>query len=289
MDVEKVGGCRIIRSTAAMQEWSKERTRQSAVVGLVPTMGALHEGHLNLVRRCLAKCDQTVVSIFLNPTQFAPDEDLGRYPKPFQRDCELLSECGELLVFAPDTQEMYPPGCTTEIQPPRIAEKFEGASRPFHFQGVTTVVAKLFLATLPNWAFFGQKDYQQTLVVQQMVADLRFPVKIEICPIVRDKDGLALSSRNVYLSRQERQMALSIPRALEEVRSLVKAGEKSIDRLEATMEMTLRDSGIREIDYAQIVDAHTLESFQHLEFPAVGLIAARVGQTRLIDNLLITN
>lgn len=261
--------------------------RSSRRVGVVPTMGALHEGHLSLVAASRAACDVTVATIFVNPTQFGPNEDFSRYPRTLDADLAKLSAAGADFAFVPDVNEMYPAGATTMIEPADVAKPLEGEFRPGHFRGVATIVLKLFQAVPAEVAFFGQKDYQQSLVVRHMVADLLLPIEIVTCPIVREADGLAMSSRNVYLCADDRRKALSISQALKAAESLVAAGERNIAKLAARMTRTLRDGGIDNIDYAAIVDAQTLMPIDQLESQAVALIAARVGTTRLIDNVVL--
>ncbi len=258
--------------------------KRSAVV---PTMGALHEGHLSLVAAANADCQFTAVTIFVNPTQFAPHEDLTKYPRQLEADLELLARHAVDFVFVPTPESMYPEGFSTYVQPPAVGSLWEGASRPEHFRGVTTVVLKLFNILPTDTAIFGQKDFQQAAVIEHMVRDLNVPVEIQVAPIVRDADGLALSSRNVYLSAEERRRALGLSRALRKVKELVDAGERDAAALNQAMSQTLADYGIDRIDYAVVVDRHTLEPLTTLERSAVALIAAHAGSTRLIDNQLL--
>ena len=260
---------------------------QPGTIGLVPTMGALHEGHLSLVRTAKEKCDFTVVTIFVNPAQFGPHEDLDRYPRDLAADLQQLAALDVDLVFAPDQAEMYPEGFTTYVEPPAVANSLEGACRPGHFRGVTTVVLKLFNIMQVDTAFFGQKDYQQSLVIRHMVRDLNLPIAIEVCPIVREPDGLALSSRNAYLSETERQRALSLSRSLEQAKALIDAGEQEAAAIRRQMHCVLKEAGITRVNYAEVADPESLEPVQTIEGRVVALVAAHVGQTRLIDNLLI--
>lgn len=257
-------------------------------VGVVPTMGALHAGHLSLVRASLAEADETIVSIFVNPTQFAVDEDLDKYPQPFERDLALLSEAGAKYVFAPSASEIYPADCSTTISPPAISKKLEGEFRPTHFGGVATIVLKLFHLTRADLAYFGQKDFQQVLVIERMVEDLNLPLAIRVCPIVREPDGLAMSSRNAYLSPEERKRALTLSRTLDQVEQLIRSGVNDGFEIITEMRQGLIDGGVERIDYAIIANPRTLETLDPIELPAVALIAASVGDTRLIDNRLIT-
>jgi len=257
-------------------------------LGLVPTMGALHEGHLSLVRTAKQQCEAVVVSIFVNPLQFGPSEDLAKYPRTFQRDCELLTKEDVDFVFAPSVEEMYPEKAITYVTVEGLSEKLCGRSRPGHFRGVTTVVAKLFHIVEPDLAFFGQKDAAQAAIIRRMVRDLNFPVEIIVCPVVRDIDGLAMSSRNAYLSSQERKSALVLYRALKEVQRKFDQGERKSARLiEAGMNVLSQEPGVR-LDYLEIVDPDTLDSVREIENPALVAIAAFLGKTRLIDNVLLT-
>lgn len=256
-------------------------------LGLVPTMGALHEGHLSLVRAAKAQSDVVAVSLFVNPTQFGPNEDLSKYPRTFERDRELLEKEGVDFLFAPSAAEMYPKGATTFVTVEGLSEKLDGKSRPGHFRGVTTVVAKLFHIVEPDLAFFGQKDAAQVAVIRRMVRDLDFPVKIVVCPIVRAPDGLALSSRNVYLGAAERKSALALSRSLQKVRQEFDRGQREASRLiQAGKEIFADEASVR-LDYFEIVDPETLEPVAQIAHPALVAVAAFVGTTRLIDNLLI--
>lgn len=258
-----------------------------ASVGLVPTMGALHAGHLALADRSSTECDKSIATIFVNPTQFAPHEDLSRYPRTLDDDLQGLREKQTDLVFLPQPEELYPVGFSTYVEPPSVALTLEGAFRPTHFRGVTTIVLKLFNILPATVAYFGQKDFQQLTVIRRMVGDLNIPIRIEGCETVREPDGLALSSRNRYLSTEQRQTALSLSRALSVVSKQAVAGTLSVEQLEQSMHHILREAGIERIDYACIVDRTTLESLPQLDRPAVALIAAHVGDTRLIDNVLL--
>ncbi len=250
-------------------------------------MGALHEGHLSLVQASLKAADETIVTIFVNPTQFAPHEDFGDYPKTMESDLNRLAEVGEVLVFAPPANDIYPPGFSTAVKPPIVANVLEGEFRPAHFAGVATVVLKLINLTRADWAFFGQKDYQQQLVVKRMVEDLNVPTEIRVCPIVRESDGLALSSRNVYLSKPERATAAVLNETLRHVEKEIRDGAQDAFELTAEMNQRLIDGGVSSVDYATIADPRTLDPFDEVRLPAVVLIAAYVGRTRLIDNLLV--
>lgn len=262
---------------------SRQRGRR---VGLVPTMGALHQGHLSLVRAARAKCDFVVVSIFVNPTQFGPQEDLSKYPRTLERDCALLEREGVELVFVPEVEEMYPAGAVTWVTVEGLSERLCGRSRPGHFRGVTTVVAKLFHIVQPDAAFFGQKDAAQAAIIRRMVRDLAVPVEIVVCPIVREADGLALSSRNVYLTAEQRTQALGLSRALGEVEAAFRGGERDAAKLAALgRAVVAAEPGVR-LDYFEIVDADDLEPVGEAAGALVA-VAAWVGTTRLIDNVVL--
>ncbi len=256
-------------------------------LGLVPTMGALHEGHLSLVRVAKARCDTVAVSLFVNPTQFGPNEDLAKYPRPYERDRELLEKEGVAILFAPSAEEMYPKGEATRVVVEGLSERLDGRSRPGHFRGVTTVVSKLFHIIEPDVAFFGQKDAAQSAVIRRMVSDLNFPVEIVICPIVREPDGLAMSSRNAYLNPDERQRALALHRSLNRVEDEFRAGERSAARLIAAATKVFAPEPQIRLDYFEIVDPDTLDPVEQIERPALVAVAAYVGSTRLIDNRIL--
>ena len=256
-------------------------------LGLVPTMGALHEGHLSLVRAARAACDVVAASIFVNPTQFGPAEDLAKYPRSFERDCELLEREGVELLFAPSVEEMYPAGAVSWVTVEGLSDKLDGRSRPGHFRGVTTVVAKVFHIVEPDAAFFGQKDAAQVAVIRCMVRDLNLAVEIVVCPIVREADGLAMSSRNGYLNAEQRKQALVLHRSLLRVQELVAAGERDAGRLVAAgREEFSRENSVR-LDYFEIVNPDTLDPVEDVSGGALVAVAAYVGNTRLIDNLVI--
>jgi pantoate--beta-alanine ligase len=266
-------------------------------LGFVPTMGALHEGHLSLIRPARVRtarvraaedaCDVVAVSIFVNPTQFGANEDLAKYPRDFERDRDLLEKEGVELLFAPSVEEMYPAGGVTWVTVEELSGKLDGRSRPGHFRGVTTVVAKLFHIVEPDAAFFGQKDAAQVAIVRRMVRDLKFPVEIVACPIVREADGLAMSSRNAYLNPAQRRQALVLHRALIRVKELWEAGERDAEKLGAAgREEVTGEKSVR-LDYFEIVDAETLDPVENLADGALVAAAAFVGPTRLIDNILL--
>lgn len=260
-----------------------------ATIGFVPTMGALHQGHLSLVEASLAECDHTVVSIFVNPTQFAPHEDLEKYPRTLEEDLKLLNDLGCWLVFAPTTDEMYADDAETMIDVGSVAKPFEGASRPTHFQGVATVVLKLFQIVPADRAYFGRKDYQQSLVVKQMVRDLCVPTEICVQPTVRDQDGLALSSRNAYLNPAEREQACALWKSLQLADELCSGGETSAAEIVRQMKNLLATHEGVDLEYLAIVEEGTLHEVEQIEGSAVVILAAKVGKTRLIDNHIIGN
>jgi pantoate--beta-alanine ligase len=257
--------------------------RAGQTVGVVPTMGALHAGHVSLVDAASRECDLAIVTIFVNPTQFGPGEDFGKYPRRLAEDLELLSGHGAQLVFAPSTDTMYAAGNATHVEVAGPALPLEGAFRPGHFRGVATIVLKLFHLVQPDRAYFGRKDYQQSLVVRRMVRDLDLPIHVEICPTVREANGLALSSRNQYLSAEERERALAISKSLRLAARLVEEGTRDAPTLLARMQDVLRGANL-EIDYVALADPETLEPRAVVDRPTVALVAARVGKTRLIDN-----
>lgn len=256
-------------------------------VGIVPTMGALHAGHLSLVRAARATCDFVVVTVFVNPTQFAPHEDFTRYPRTLEQDIDLLAQEKVDAVFAPDPAEIYPPGFSTYVQPGSVSESWEGQYRPGHFRGVVTVVLKLFQMVPAQMAFFGRKDYQQAQVIRQMVCDLNLPVEIRVEETVRDPDGLALSSRNRYLSPEQRSRALAIPAAWQHAQREFRRGVTDTAILESEMREILQQGQVDRIDYAACVHPETMERVITAVPNTVVLLAAHVGTTRLIDNATI--
>ena len=275
----------IIRTVREMQSACRDLKRRESL-GLVPTMGALHAGHLSLVRRAKEECDAVAASIFVNPTQFAAGEDYEMYPRTFEEDCEKLKAAGVELLFAPNPQEMYPDGSKTFVEVSGIGDRLDGASRPGHFRGVATVVAKLFNIVGPDRAYFGQKDAAQIAVLRAMIRDLNFQVELVACPIVRERDGLAMSSRNRNLSAQDRQKARILNESLQEVCSLLKNGETRAHVLQDSLLRVLSRGGDVRVDYASIVDPHTLLALADTTKGALIAVAAWVGPTRLIDNIL---
>jgi pantoate--beta-alanine ligase len=256
-------------------------------LGLVPTMGALHEGHLSLVRAAKAQCDAVVVSIFVNPTQFGPTEDLAKYPRQFERDCALLEKDNVDTVFAPSVEEMYVKGESTWVTVEGLSDKLDGRSRPGHFRGVTTMVSKLLHVIEPDVAFFGQKDAAQVAVIRRMVRDLNFPVEIAVCSIVREPDGLAMSSRNAYLNPEERQRALVLQRSLREVEKQFHAGERNAARLVSAAKQIIADEPQVRLDFFEIVETDTLDPVERITGKTLAAVAAYVGTTRLIDNVVL--
>ena len=278
---------KICSDIAAVRQACRQARARGRRIGLVPTMGALHEGHLSLVRAAKAQCDHVAVSIFVNPTQFGPTEDLARYPRPFDQDVKLLEKEGVDIVFAPSVEEMYPEGGTTWVNVEGLSDKLDGRSRPGHFRGVATVVAKLFVATEPDVAFFGQKDAAQLAVIRRMARDLNFSVDVVACPIVREADGLAMSSRNSYLSAEDRGRALVLSRSLREVEKKFEAGERSpLKLIEAARNIVAHEPQVR-LDYLEIVDPDTLDPVEGITKKTLVVVAAYVGTTRLIDNIVL--
>jgi pantoate--beta-alanine ligase len=275
---------KLVTTAAELRAAVRAARAAGCAIGLVPTMGALHEGHLSLVQASRSECGFTVATIFVNPTQFAPHEDFDQYPRTLEADLESLASCHADLVFAPRREDMYPAGCSTLVEPPQVARRWEGECRPGHFQGVATVVLKLFNLAQADVAFFGHKDYQQAAVIRRMVQDLNVPTEIRVCPTVREPDGLAMSSRNRYLSASERQQAVAISRALRLAEQMAAGGQRQAVKLVEAIHQVLAEAQIRRIDYVAVVDPETLEPVPELTRPAVVLIAARVGSTRLIDN-----
>jgi pantoate--beta-alanine ligase len=267
-----------------LAELSAARNELPEPVGFVPTMGYLHEGHLSLVRSSKSECASTTASIFVNPTQFGPKEDLSKYPRDLARDLALLEAEGVDLVWAPDESVMYPPGFQTWVTVEEVTRPLEGKQRPGHFRGVTTVVAKLFNGMRPQKAYFGQKDAQQAVVIQQMTRDLSYPIDIVICPIVREPDGLAMSSRNVYLDPQQRQAALVLNRSLSAAEQAYLEGERRASHLREVMMMTFAEEPLAEVQYISCASLETLEELDQVENGALLSVAVYFGKTRLIDN-----
>lgn len=277
----------IIRSVEWMKQTARAAESAQHLVGFVPTMGALHEGHLSLVRTAKKQCSPVMVSIFVNPKQFALGEDLEKYPRNFEKDCALLESLGVDCVFAPEASEIYPAGFRTSVRVEGLSDKFEGRVRPGHFQGVCTVVLKLLEIIRPRFAYFGRKDAQQARIVRQMVGDLNLDSEIVVCPIVRESDGLAMSSRNAYLGPAERRAATVLYRSLDAARQRIKNGARAAGEILGAVNSTIASEPLAKLDYADLVDADSFERIDFLRGSCLLLLAAGVGSTRLIDNMFI--
>ena len=276
-----------MRTVITLTDLHSIRHSLAGTVGLVPTMGYLHEGHLSLIRRAREESDHVVVSIFVNPTQFGPREDLSSYPRDLERDLSLIEPLGTDLVWIPTAEIMYPKGYQTWVQVETVTRPLEGAMRPGHFRGVTTVVAKLFNGVQPHKAYFGQKDAQQVAVIRQMTRDLNFPVEIVVCPIVREPDGLAMSSRNVYLDAEERKAATVLYRSLNGAKNLYENAERDAETLRLFMREVLATELLAQMQYVSCADYDTLEELESVTGKALLSLAVYVGKTRLIDNLVL--
>jgi len=277
----------IARTIAEIKAFVAQARADGKTVGLVPTMGALHVGHASLIDRAASRCDSVVVSLFVNPTQFGPGEDFERYPRPFEKDVEVCKTHGADAIFAPTPAEMYPRTNLTWVTVEKVTEPLCGRSRPGHFRGVATVCTKLFNIVGPDAAFFGQKDAQQVAVIRRMVADLNMPLEIVVCPTVREPDGLAISSRNQYLSPQERGQAPVIHRALRRCEELVESGEQNASVIVEAMRKVLGEAPALQVEYVSLVDAESLEAVDRVKGRVLVAIAARLGSTRLIDNIVV--
>jgi pantoate--beta-alanine ligase len=278
----------IIASPTEMQRWSDDARRRGETLAFVPTMGFLHEGHLTLMREGRARATRLASSLFVNPTQFGPNEDFSRYPRNFERDCELMRTVPVDALFAPEPEAMFPAGSQTWVEATEVTKGLCGDHRPGHFRGVTTVVAKLFNIVKPHLALFGEKDFQQLRAIQRMVVDLNFDLEIVPVATVREADGLAMSSRNAYLSPGERQRALALSRALRAAGECVRAGARTTAQIAGAARAVLERTPGLEIEYVEAVDAETLKSMDRIDRRVVVAIAARVGKTRLIDNVVLT-
>jgi pantoate--beta-alanine ligase len=270
-----------------MKEQARQARAESRIVGLVPTMGALHAGHVALIERARRECSPVIASIFVNPKQFGPNEDFSKYPRALDSDRKMLEQAGVDSLFAPEPLEIYPNGFSTYVHVDGLSERLEGRSRPGHFRGVTTVVMKLLQIVQPNFAYFGRKDAQQARIITQMVRDLNLDSEIVVCPIVREPDGLALSSRNAYLSAEERKAATVLYRALDAARSELAAGVRDALQLQGVVNRTLSAERQARVDYAEVVDAESFEPVVRVSKPSYILLAVFIGKTRLIDNLYI--
>lgn len=277
---------KLIRIAKSIQKEVEKLRSNGKSIAIVPTMGYLHEGHLSLIRIARKKCDIVILTIFVNPTQFGIGEDFNKYPRNLKKDLALASAENVDYVFAPEIKDMYPDGYQTFVLNYGLSRKLEGEFRPEHFKGVTTVVAKLFNLVKPHVAVFGQKDFQQAAIIKRMTADLNFDVKIIIAPIVREKSGLAMSSRNVYLSESEKNEALSLRKSLDLCASMIKEGETDVSKISKSMQRLINKNQSAKIDYVKIVDSRTLEAIKKLSkgIEVVALLAVRIGKTRLIDN-----
>ncbi|HSM70825.1 MAG TPA: pantoate--beta-alanine ligase [Anaerolineales bacterium] len=275
-----------MRKVSTLDELRSARLSLAGTVGLVPTMGFLHEGHLSLIRRAREECDQVVVSIFVNPTQFGPKEDLSKYPRDIERDLKLIEPLTD-LVWMPTPEIMYPPGYQTWVEVEAITSPLEGAMRPGHFKGVTTVVAKLFNGVQPHKAYFGQKDAQQAAVIRQMTRDVNFPIEIVVCPIVRESDGLVMSSRNVYLDPEQRKAATVLYRSLSAAKELYDSGERDAEKIREKMKEVLASEALADVQYVSCADYDTLEELDVIKGKALLSMAVFIGKTRLIDNFVL--
>ncbi len=277
----------IVRTVEELRQWTRADRYETNTIGIVPTMGALHAGHASLIRAARDQCGCVVVSIFVNPTQFGPGEDYARYPRSFDADCELAWKEGASLIFAPSVEELYPLGAATFVEVDGLSHRLDGKSRPGHFRGVETVVTKLLIATEADLAFFGQKDAAQVAVLRRMVLDLRLPARIVVCPIVREPDGLALSSRNAYLNADQRNQALVLSQAVRHVESLVAGGDRRAGALIAAARQVFATQPAVRVDYIELVDWDTLLPAETASPGTLFAVAAWVGSTRLIDNTII--
>ncbi len=277
----------IVERPAEMQRRAAEYRRRGQSIGLVPTMGALHAGHVSLLRACRAENDISVMTLFVNPAQFNRPEDLASYPRDPEGDSRLAREAGVDVIFAPSVEDMYPPGFAAYVTVEGLTARWEGTARPGHFRGVATVCTKLFTICRPHRAYFGQKDYQQSLVVKRLVADLNLDLEIAVLPTVREADGLALSSRNVLLGPEERGQAVVLSRSLSHAQTAVRGGERDAEKVRQAIEAEIRATPLAVLEYVGVCDPETLEPLERLPDKAVALVAARFGSTRLIDNVLL--
>lgn len=278
---------KIIRSAAKMRNRVKNERKKGKKIGFVPTMGYLHQGHISLAQKSVKECDITVLSIYVNPAQFGPGEDYNKYPRDLKRDAALAKDAGVDYLFVPPDRDMYPPGFSSKVSVTGLTQKLCGSSRPGHFDGVTTVVLKLFNIIRPNTAYFGQKDAQQFAVIRKMAKDLNLEVTLKALPIIREDDGLALSSRNVYLSQGNRQQALNLYQALLKAGQLIKQGERNADKIKTVMKRLILRGKSARIDYIAIVDAGNFSEVNHIKSKVLIAIAVFIGKVRLIDNITI--
>ena len=277
----------IIRTIAWMKQTARQARAEGRIIGLVPTMGALHQGHDSLIARAKRECSPVIASIFVNPKQFGPNEDFAKYPRTFESDTEQLIKAGADALFAPEASEIYPKDFATYVQVDGLSDRLEGRSRPGHFRGVATVVMKLLQIVQPNFAYFGRKDAQQARLIRQMARDLNLDCEIAVCPIVRESDGLALSSRNAYLNGGERKAATVLHRALVAAKKELGAGTRDALQLQSVLRQTLSAEPLAAVDYAEVVDAETFEPVERISKGCYVLLAVFIGKTRLIDNLYV--
>lgn len=277
----------IFHTIAEIREFVRQARAGGHAIGFVPTMGCLHEGHLELMRRAREHCDTVIVSIFVNPTQFGPKEDFARYPRDLERDAHMAEGVGVDAIFNPSVEEMYPAGCCTYVDVERLTDKLCGLSRPSHFRGVATVVTKLFNIVKPDCAYFGQKDAQQVLVIQRMANDLNMGLEVVTVPTVREADGLAMSSRNVYLTSEQRLAALVLSRSLQKAREIFSAGERDAAKLRQLVVDMLAAEPLAELDYVELYSYPELEPADRIKCPALLALAVKFGRTRLIDNTIL--
>jgi len=270
-----------------MKEFARRQRDENRIVGLVPTMGALHAGHLSLIKQARQQCSSVVASIFVNPTQFGPSEDFAKYPRTLTADTEKLENAGVLCLFLPEAKEIYPQNYSTYVNVEGLSGRLEGRIRPGHFRGVSTVVMKLLQIVQPQFAYFGRKDAQQAAIISRMAKDLNLDAEIVVCPIEREPDGLAMSSRNVYLNASNRPSATVLHRALQAAQLLLQNGTRDAPSLQAAMHRVLKEESRAKVDYVEIVDAQTFEPLTHINRRAYVLIAAKFGETRLLDNMLV--
>lgn len=278
---------KVITNINKMQSWSRRMRRKGKTIGFVPTMGYLHQGHLNLMRKARRENDYSVISIFVNPTQFAPQEDLKRYPRNLSRDKKLSKLCGVDIIFYPGLKDIYPDGYKTYVEVEELSEVLCGSSRPGHFRGVTTIVTKLFNIVQPDTAYFGQKDAQQAIIIKRMAKDLNFPFKIKVSTIVREKNGLALSSRNTYLNKEQRKNAAILYKALQIAVGMIKSGNRDPREIVAKMRKTIKSTPGARIDYIKIVDLSTLKEVKRIKTRVLIAICIFFGKVRLIDNAIV--
>ena len=278
---------KIIKTIEEMKIYSEEQRQNGKVIGFVPTMGYLHEGHISLLERSKKECDITILSIFVNPTQFAPNEDLNKYPRDLERDTELAILTGVNAVFLPEVKEMYPENYSTYVNVEGLTEGLCAKSRPTHFKGVATVVTKLFNITKARKAYFGQKDAQQLLVIKRMVEDLNMDVEIITCEIIREKDGIAKSSRNMYLSMDQRKEAVVLSKSLDEAKRMIEQGERNANIIKKKIQEMMQESKEADVDYIEIVDANNLKAIEEINGKVLIALAVKFGSTRLIDNVIV--